>query len=372
MLGVARPTGGKPTTAEGPAPTPASLHGLVGLARLMDATEGSPAVSVAVIDGAVDLGHPALAGSRIRLLDKAACCPPDDPAFRHGTFITGLLAADRNSAAPGICPGCPLLLRPVFMAREANFDASGAAPDELAEAILEAIDAGARVINLSLALLDPGASSIKAALDHAMRRGVLIAAASGNQGTVGSTPITRHPWVIPVAACDSAGQPLALSNLSASAGRNGVLAPGDRITGLKAGGGFETASGTSVAVPFVSGSLALLASLFPLCAWGGASSGNRLGGHSTPFCCASPSRCRSRVAGPSIRTEIMDESETVTKDKRVERHQPYQVRLPGFVADRPVGLGDAVSGVTEAFGFRPCGGCARRGDALNRWVVLTR
>jgi subtilisin family serine protease len=104
---------------------------------------------------------------------------------------------------------------------------------------------------------------VQMALDAAMRRGVLVVAASGNQGVVGSTPITRHPWVIPVAACNRSGSPLAPSNLAASLGRNGLLAPGEGILGVKAGGGFETASGTSVAVPFVSGALALLASLCP-------------------------------------------------------------------------------------------------------------
>jgi subtilisin family serine protease len=216
-----------------------------------------------VIDGPVDRAHPALAGARFTSLGPGTCDPPDGAACRHGTFIAGLLAAARNSAPPGICPGCSLLVRPVFTTREANFILPSAEPEELATAITEAIEAGARVINLSVALLGPDAPRIQTALDYAMRRGVLVTAASGNRGVIGSTAITRHPWVIPVVACDGSGWPLAVSNLSASAGRNGVLAPGEGIVGLTAGGGFHTASGTSVAVPFVSGALALLASLCP-------------------------------------------------------------------------------------------------------------
>ena len=46
----------------------------------------------------------------------------------------------------------------------------------------------------------------------------------------------------------------------------------------------------------------------------------------------------------------------------------YRVRLPGFVRDQDIGLGDAVSRVTARFGVRPCGRCRRRAATLNRWV----
>ena len=86
-----------------------------------------------------------------------------------------------------------------------------ATPEELAEAIIDSVDAGARVINLSSALVRPspkGESKLEEALNHAAQRGVITVAAAGNQGTVGSSAITRHPWVIPVAACDIQGRPL--------------------------------------------------------------------------------------------------------------------------------------------------------------------
>lgn len=68
----------------------------------------------------------------------------------------------------------------------------------------------------------------------------------------------------------------------------------------------------------------------------------------------------------------MSESETTRKTGREPPREPYRVRLPGFAAERSVGLGDAVSGVAKTLGFRPCGGCARRAVALNRWVQFTR
>jgi hypothetical protein len=61
------------------------------------------------------------------------------------------------------------------------------------------------------------------------------------------------------------------------------------------------------------------------------------------------------------------------KDKTQETRQaPYRVRLPGFVSDEEIGLGDAVKHMTYAVGIRPCGGCERRAVAFNRWVVFTR
>lgn len=50
---------------------------------------------------------------------------------------------------------------------------------------------------------------------------------------------------------------------------------------------------------------------------------------------------------------------------------PYRMRLPGFISDEPVGLGDAVKRATSLVGIRPCGPCTARAEKLNGWVVLT-
>ena len=51
--------------------------------------------------------------------------------------------------------------------------------------------------------------------------------------------------------------------------------------------------------------------------------------------------------------------------------QPYRVRLPGFISDRDIGLGDVIKRATSAVGIKPCGGCMRRAAALNRWMVFS-
>jgi subtilisin family serine protease len=139
-------------------------------------------------------------------------------------------------------------------------------PTELAAAIIECIDSGAQVINLSLALAQPstkGERALEEALNLAVKRGVIVVAAAGNQGTLGSSAITRHPWIIPVVACDLRGRPINESNLGSSIGRRGLSASGDGITSLGAEGQSLTLGGTSVAVPFVTGATALLWSEFP-------------------------------------------------------------------------------------------------------------
>lgn len=59
------------------------------------------------------------------------------------------------------------------------------------------------------------------------------------------------------------------------------------------------------------------------------------------------------------------------EEKTKSEPQPRQVRLPGFVNDKEIGLGDAIKHVTHAIGIRTCGGCERRAAALNRWFVFT-
>jgi hypothetical protein len=54
------------------------------------------------------------------------------------------------------------------------------------------------------------------------------------------------------------------------------------------------------------------------------------------------------------------------------KYQPHRVRLPGFIEDEEIGLGDAIKRVTYAMGINPCGGCEKRATALNRWVTFTR
>jgi hypothetical protein len=54
------------------------------------------------------------------------------------------------------------------------------------------------------------------------------------------------------------------------------------------------------------------------------------------------------------------------------RREAYRLRVPGFLIDEDLGLGDAIGRITYAVGIKPCGGCRKRAAALNRWVHLSR
>lgn len=64
----------------------------------------------------------------------------------------------------------------------------------------------------------------------------------------------------------------------------------------------------------------------------------------------------------------------ITAKARAEKIQrePHRVRLPGFLIEHEIGLGDAIKRVTDAMGIQPCEGCQRRAAALNRWMHFSR
>jgi hypothetical protein len=59
------------------------------------------------------------------------------------------------------------------------------------------------------------------------------------------------------------------------------------------------------------------------------------------------------------------------KEGKIER-QSHRIRLPGFIKEEEIGLGDAIKKVTYAMGIKPCAGCEKRAAALNRWMRFTR
>ena len=238
---------------------------LVGLTSLMSLSSGSPAIPIGLVDGPVVASHPDLGeATLVQVGDSAATCRlADSGACAHGTFIAGILAARRASAAPAICPDSPLLVRPAF----AEIAADGgplAAPAEVGAAIADCVDAGARLVNLSAAVGYPSVrveALLRQALDFASKRGVLVVAAAGNQGTVGTSEMTRHPGVLPVVAYDDSGSTARPLQPRAVAGNPGCRCPRGRTTSLTPDGATTVQSGTSVATAFVSGAAALLLAL---------------------------------------------------------------------------------------------------------------
>src|SRR5690349_1854445 len=164
---------------------------LVKLTRLMELTIGSPDVLIGLIDGPVAIDHPDLTSENIRELPSrvsGSCTTANSIACIHGTFVAGIMSGKRNSSPPAICPGCTLLVRPIFLESTPQGQIPSAFPDELGKAIIESVNVGARVINVSAAIVQSSSndeSKLQEALDYAMKHGVIIVAAAGNQGNVG-------------------------------------------------------------------------------------------------------------------------------------------------------------------------------------------
>lgn len=62
-----------------------------------------------------------------------------------------------------------------------------------------------------------------------------------------------------------------------------------------------------------------------------------------------------------------------TRDNKAKTEPaPHRVRLPGFLVEQEIGLGDVIKRATSAIGIRPCAGCEKRAAALNRWLTFSR
>jgi len=205
------------------------------------------AVPVAVIDGPYDAA--ALSGVLVREpvnLGDGSCGVNPNSACDHGTFVMGLLGAH---------PECELLHVPLFV----DQGAPQASVAELANAIMVAVKAGARLINLSLAILGDEAQDhheLAAALDHAEASGAVVVVAAGNQGRLAMGQLLWHPVTIPVVAVDATRRLLPDCNFGPLISRRGVAAFGHDVLGYAPNGKTSTMSGTSVATAVATGILA--------------------------------------------------------------------------------------------------------------------
>lgn len=125
----------------------------VKLTQLMELTTGKTEIAIGLIDGPVKMNHPDLGSENIREISRSSdgnCSQANSTACMHWTFVVGILSAKRGSIAPSICPDRTILLHTIFKDTIAgNPQMPSATPEELAAAIIETVDANARVINLT-------------------------------------------------------------------------------------------------------------------------------------------------------------------------------------------------------------------------------
>lgn len=232
-------------------PSFSSQYGLIAIRAPQgwDLSTGSPAVTIAIIDSGVDLGHLELAGKIVQGYDfvNNDNVPQDD--YGHGTHVAGIAAAWGNNGLgiAGVSWGARILPLKVLNST------GGGSFSNVAAALVWATDHGVQIVNMSL-----GGSSysqiMQDAVSYAAGNGVLMVAASGNGGTNFVLYPAHFPEVIAVAATDISNQYASFSNYGAEID---VAAPGASILSLWLGG-YSTQSGTSMAAPYVSGLAAVL------------------------------------------------------------------------------------------------------------------
>ena len=169
-------------------------------------------------------------------------------AVGHGTFVSGLIAL--------AAPQAKILPEKVL-----NDNGYGTVYGA-AQAIDDAVAAGAQVINLSFGTdTQPPSNLLQQAIQHAQAAGVIVVAAAGNQGSNQQEFPAAWSQSLSVAATtqDNTG----LTDFSDYGGWVDVGAPGEGVVGPMPGGGYDVWAGTSMAAPFVSGQAALIRSLMP-------------------------------------------------------------------------------------------------------------
>jgi cyanobactin maturation PatA/PatG family protease len=223
---------------------------------------GDPAIRIAVIDGPVDLGHPALSRARVTLGKQVASVAPPTIMSEHGTHVTSVLMGVPGSSVLGIAPNCSATVFSIYV-ENAYGQLEPSSQATLALAINQALADGADVINISSGQQTPTGQADRILAD-AVRRcadaGKLIVAAAGNDGCRCVQVPGSLETVLAVGACDLSGEPLPFSNFGALYLNNGILAPGQNVKGASPTADVAMRSGTSFATPIVTGVVALLLS----------------------------------------------------------------------------------------------------------------
>ena len=214
-------------------------------------------VKVAILDTGVG-PHPDLAVASSK--NYTGSLSPDDK-YGHGTHVAGSVAAKTNNGVgvSGTCPECTLSSYKVLN------DAGSGQWDWIANGIIAAADDNNKAINMSLGGYTPS-QTLESAVNYAWGKGVVIAAAAGNDGQNWGLYPAAYTNAIAVGATTNTDARASFSNY----GGNwvDVAAPGASILSTAPTGstsiwptgtsGYATLNGTSMATPHVTGLAALV------------------------------------------------------------------------------------------------------------------
>lgn len=191
---------------------------------------------------------------------------PNGSGTTHGTRTTGILAATGNNGKGIAGVNWTTKILPL----QALDDLGYGNTLTVARAVYYAADKNVDVISISLGA-DGEDPYLRQAVQYAINKGVVVVAASGNDGCDCISYPARYPEVFAVGSQNAANQPSPFSSYGANLD---ILAPGEDMrapTWTQANPTTAYASGisgTSFATPYVSGLLALARSHHPSASWG--------------------------------------------------------------------------------------------------------
>jgi subtilisin family serine protease len=218
-------------------------------------------VVVAVIDTGIDDTHPDLSGSFVTGRDFSGLGSPDGtapvgPSSYHGTMVASLIAGqgETSGGVIGVAPGVSL------MSLSIGLGVAGADTDrQIADAVIWAVDNGAKVINLSLTRNSrTWPASWDEAFLYALQNDVVVVSASGNRPDGSGSP--SAPGTMPgVLSVGGLTKTKAGSERSSAEGiAIDITAPAEDLFGSFPGGEIRSWAGSSAAAPLVTGLVALM------------------------------------------------------------------------------------------------------------------
>jgi subtilisin family serine protease len=230
-------------------------------------------ITIAVVDTGVQASLPELQGKVLPGADFSGNDSDgrtdyDGDDFAHGTAMSSIMVARQGFAGiEGLVPNARIL--PIVVPLKGVIRHGTPPPNATSSAIDYAVDHGARIINMSLGGVreestdgpDPCPGAVQQAVLRALRRGVLVVAASGNSGDEDS-PVEEPGVCLGVVSVGAVDRQLNVTSFSSRHPYLTVSAPGVDIPTLSRDSAY-IGEGTSQATALTSAVLALIWSRYP-------------------------------------------------------------------------------------------------------------
>ena len=231
-----------------------------GLSEVCARTRPSSSIRIALIDGAVNLTHPAFTGCRIIKYGNRSA----HPAAAHATFGASVLVANdmaRSSGRTlGLCPDSTVVN--IAVVSDEMLDGSASVRETaatLSAAVDSAVRAGCQIIVFGISVAstgDPAWAPLRHSLRAAAAADTLPIFPAGNHPHLSADGRMIWPEVLTVGSCDWKGYASPFSG-TLSYAQNRIFAPGEHLPGAIAAADYTFWSGSSGATVVAAGAIAL-------------------------------------------------------------------------------------------------------------------